>query len=121
MAVSSPKHGITRGVKGWQKWIHAKPVWIASLKVAPTGKDADRVYEQRLALPDDDKRKIRLDKPVDRSKRPDEISLELLGNAFVTRKLRQVENGRLAQETYDEYVEVIQSFVDHAGADTRFC
>lgn len=121
MAVCSPKNRITRGTRGWQKWLHGKAVWVASLKEAPTGKDADRIYDARLALPDDDPRKIRQDKPAERAERPEQISLFDLSNAFLTRKLRAVEAGRLKRETYDEYVEAIQSFVDDAGDERRFC
>ncbi|HEX4793713.1 MAG TPA: hypothetical protein VH370_07980 [Humisphaera sp.] len=63
MSFSSPKYKITRGTKGWQKRIRGQVEWIASFKEAPTPADVDRIYEERLALPDGDPRKIRLSKP----------------------------------------------------------
>ena len=122
MAISSPKHEITRGKTGWFKWIHGRTVWIAGLKAAPTGKDADRVYEQRLALPDGDKRKIRLDQaPGAKGERLEHIELDAIANAYLTRKLRQVEVGRLTEDTLNEYTGAIKEFCDHVGATTRFC
>lgn len=120
-AVSSPKYKITRGARGWQKSIHGITVWIASHKQAPGGRDADRIFEQRLGLPDDDPRKIRLDEPRVAVSRAVDLSVKQIADAFLTRKLALLETLRLDQGTYDDYAEAIQCFADHVGADTRFC
>lgn len=122
MAISSPKYAITRGAKGWQKNIHGKTIWIASHKKAANGREVDKIFESRLALPDDDPRKIRLDAPRPAPvARMVDLTMKQLGDAFLTRKLRLRETGRLDQGTYDDYFEAIQCFIDHAGSDTRFC
>ena len=118
--MKTPIHKVTRGAKGWQKWLNGRMVWVAGFKEAPTPADADRVFGQRCDLPPDDPRKIRIGEAAPRVERPEDITVETIANAFLTRKLKQVEAGRVKRETYEEYLEAVQSFVDHAGADRRF-
>jgi hypothetical protein len=49
MAQRSPKHHLTKHSRGWVKSINGDTKWICSLKAAPSGRDADAVYERRMS------------------------------------------------------------------------
>jgi hypothetical protein len=48
MADRSPKHGLTRGTRGWYKRINGKPSYIVSDKLCPTGEAADAFYQENF-------------------------------------------------------------------------
>lgn len=125
MAIRTQKWGITKGKRGWQKWMHGKTVWVASFAEAPTAGDADRIFAQRTALPDNDPKKIRLDAPPPRfSGRPEQVPVADLSDAYLHRKRKLVDQGLLS-ELYagpkGELEGVMNLFIETIGSRTRFC
>jgi hypothetical protein len=105
--IKSPKHGITQSGHGWYKWVNGKTKYIASLAEAPTGKDADRIFEQRFA------ELHALGTPV----RIATISLRDVADLFLDDKYEAWQAGRLAECTYDEYRKVIDDYATFAGKE----
>jgi integrase len=105
--IKSPKHGITQSGHGWYKWLNGKTKYIASLAEAPTGKDADRIFEQRYA------ELHALGTPV----RVSTISLRDVADLFLDDRYEAWQAGRLAERTYNEYREVIDDYATFAGKD----
>ncbi len=55
MAITSPKYGLIRNVRGWVKRVGKVPRWIVSAKKCPTGEEADEYFRLNFASIADDK------------------------------------------------------------------
>ncbi len=116
-AERSPKHGLTRHPRGaWYKSVSGVWTCVAGKREAPTGEDADRVYERRF-------RELWGEGGV-REPAPtgaaDVAAISDLFDLFIDNRRQAVAAGKLDQRTLDEYVTATQQFCDVVGADTAY-
>jgi integrase len=97
----SPKHKLTRSGRGWFKRIGPEVKWICSAVVAPTGDEADAIFETKFAD----------------LCRPKRLALDVkeLANQFLARKKIDRDNARLDVRTLRDYQNSLKHFRDCVG------
>lgn len=108
MAESSPKHGLTRTLRGWVKRVNKRPKWICSIRVAPTGEQADAYYEQHFT-------DLWTEPPRPAVVDPGSVALVDLCNAFLTVKLERRRTGLMDARSYDRYEKFLGEFCAAVG------
>lgn len=110
MAEKSPKHNLTRHVRGgWYKSVNGQWKLVAGKREAPTPQAADAVYERKFA-------QLWADAPQRRTACPATSALlSDLFDQFIHAKRLAVAAGQLEQRTLDDYIDALQSFKDAAG------
>ena len=114
MSNPTPTHGLTPVMRrpraggppahaGWCKRINGRTRWVCSAATAPTAADADAFYRDHFAE--------LWAGPTPAS--PDVVTLGVLAEYFVDRKLR----AGLSVRTAADYREAAQSFIDAVGTD----
>lgn len=103
MAETSPKHGLTRGNRGWYKRVAGDVRWVCSDRAAPTGDDADAIFEERFR---------ELNQPA---KSSSDMTVEEMFEQIVARRLESVQNKRLSMRTVRDYADAGARFVEVVG------
>jgi integrase len=105
--VHSPKHKLTRTVRGWVKRVNGKPKWIVSAKVAPTGEAADVYYERNFTdlwtAPEDAPPNV-----------AELLTVADLADRFIDRK----ERAEISERSKDEYLAAMDDFTEAVGDGT---
>lgn len=115
MSEKSPKHGLTRHVRGaWYKSINGEWKLIAGKREAPTADDADRIYQEKFAALWGDNADKAPRKPIS------DALLKDLFNQFLHAKRLAVAAGKLNKRTFDEYADSLQKFLDLVGKVVTF-
>lgn len=103
MPESSPKHGLTRGKRGWYKRVAGDVRWICSDIAAPTGDVADQIFEERF---------YDLCQPA---KSSSQMTVEELFERFTAGKLESARAQRLSMRTVRDYADAGARFVEAVG------
>lgn len=101
----SPKHKLTQSGRGWFKRIGPEVKWICSKAVAPTGTQADAIFEEKFAD---------LCNPRPRAEIYD---VNAVSELFLERKRISRDSGQLDERTYQDYADSLQLFNDTVGDD----
>lgn len=103
MAERSPKHGLTRGKRGWYRRVVGVLRWICSDVAAPTGAIADQIFEDRFK---------ELCKPA---KVGAQLTVAELFNSRVAVKQAAADVGAIGHRVVGDYADAGQRLVDVLG------
>lgn len=106
MADSSPQHSLTRSGRGWYKKVKGKTRWVCSVNEAPTGVEADAVYERRMT-------ELHVEPDAPPLPAPATITVQHLCNLFLDRKRR----AGIADRSVEDYADALDDFSAAVGDD----
>jgi len=101
--MGSPRHRLTQSGRGWYKSVAGRTRWICSVQDAPTGAEADAIFEERF--------QELCNPPAPRAG----FTVRQMFEAYIAKRRTEVESGNLSPRTLGDYADAGNRLVECVG------